>query len=178
MPRAIQPVEQNSFVSGLITEASPLTFPQNASLDEQNFVLYRDGHRERRLGFDLEDDHVVVDSGEQVGDGGSIVSSSFRWTNVGGDGQTTFIVVQIQNSLFFFDSSIRPLSAAQVASNTYTNLPSLVKFSYTVVDGMLVVVTGGKDVDVYTWDGSVMSILSKRLFIRDLFGVTDISAGD
>jgi hypothetical protein len=28
-----------SFTKGLITEASPLTFPENASIDERNFVL-------------------------------------------------------------------------------------------------------------------------------------------
>ena len=41
-----------SFVKGLITEASPLTFPENASIDEKNFVLNRDGSRSRRLGVD------------------------------------------------------------------------------------------------------------------------------
>lgn len=28
-----------SFTKGLVTEASPLTFPENASIDERNFVL-------------------------------------------------------------------------------------------------------------------------------------------
>ncbi len=43
-----------SFIKGLVTEASPLTFPENASIDEQNFVLNRDGSRSRRLGIDYE----------------------------------------------------------------------------------------------------------------------------
>ena len=37
-----------SFIQGLVTEASPLTFPENASIDEDNFVLNRDGSRSRR----------------------------------------------------------------------------------------------------------------------------------
>src|SRR3546814_15800129 len=63
MPRNVAPIEQNTFVAGLITEASPLTFPQNASLDEENFILSRKGSRARRLGMDLEDGYVIVDSG-------------------------------------------------------------------------------------------------------------------
>jgi hypothetical protein len=53
MARQTAAVEINNFVKGLITEASPLTFPDNASLEEQNFVLNRDGSRERRSGMRL-----------------------------------------------------------------------------------------------------------------------------
>ena len=28
-----------TFIQGLVTEASPLTFPENASIDEENFVI-------------------------------------------------------------------------------------------------------------------------------------------
>jgi hypothetical protein len=44
--------QYNTFVKGLVTEAGPLTYPENASLDEENFVLNRDGSRQRRLGMD------------------------------------------------------------------------------------------------------------------------------
>ena len=47
MPRQTVPAEVNTFVKGLITEASPLTFPDNASLDELNFILNKDGSRRR-----------------------------------------------------------------------------------------------------------------------------------
>lgn len=51
MARQQAQAEINNFVGGLVTEASPLTFPENASLDEKNFVLNRDGSRRRRLGM-------------------------------------------------------------------------------------------------------------------------------
>lgn len=60
MARQTAKAEVNSFVKGLITEASALTFPENASLDEDNFVLKRDGSRQRRLGMDLEEDYKTV----------------------------------------------------------------------------------------------------------------------
>jgi len=44
----------NTFVAGLITEAGPLTFPENSSKDELNCVLSRKGNRRRRLGVDYE----------------------------------------------------------------------------------------------------------------------------
>ena len=47
--------EYNTFVKGLTTEAGPLTFPENASLIDENFVLNRDGSRQRRLGLNYED---------------------------------------------------------------------------------------------------------------------------
>jgi hypothetical protein len=43
-------LEFNTFVKGIITEAGPLTYPDGASLDEANFVLNRDGSRQRRFG--------------------------------------------------------------------------------------------------------------------------------
>lgn len=44
--------EYNTFVAGIITEASPLTYPQNASRDEANFVLLKNGSRVRRKGLE------------------------------------------------------------------------------------------------------------------------------
>ena len=39
----------NTFVKGLVTEAGEMTFPENASVDELNCDLRRDGTRRRRL---------------------------------------------------------------------------------------------------------------------------------
>ena len=43
----------NTFVKGLMTEASEINFPENYSLYEKNFELRRDGGRDRRKGMDL-----------------------------------------------------------------------------------------------------------------------------
>lgn len=53
MPRASGQKEYVSLAKGLVTEASPLVFPENATTDELNFVINKDGLvRERRKGFD------------------------------------------------------------------------------------------------------------------------------
>lgn len=43
----------NTFVKGLMTEASEINFPENYSLYEKNFELRRDGGRDRRRGMEL-----------------------------------------------------------------------------------------------------------------------------
>lgn len=177
MPRNVAPIEQNTFVAGLVTEASPLTFPQNASLDEENFVLSKKGSRARRLGMDLEDDYVSVDSGVAVTPGIQPTVTSFKWQNVGGDAAKTFVVVQIEYKLHFFDASSQPLSAGLVGTWEYDTTQPIRKFSYASVDGMLVVATGRKEVDTFTYDNGQINKLSKRLKIRDLFGVTDVATG-
>lgn len=177
MPRNVAPIEQNTFVAGLITEASPLTFPQNASLDEENFVLSKKGSRARRLGMDLEDNYVSVDSGVTATAGDEVIVTSFKWQNVGGNAAQTIIVVQVDYKLFFFDASSQPLSAGLLGTWTYDASQVNRKISYASVDGMLVVVTGGKDIDTYTFDGGQINKISRRLKIRDLFGVTDVATG-
>ena len=176
MPRSFEPVEFNTFVAGYVTEASPLTFPQNTSLDEENFVLNRNGSRTRRPGFDLEANYATVDSAIQLPSDGTIISGSYKWQNVGGDSTKTFLVIQIQGSILFFDAGADPISTGLIGTWQYDNSQPIVKFGFTAVDGMLVVVTGRKDVDLFRYDGENLTIMSKRLLIRDLFGVVDVSA--
>ena len=53
MPRASGSKDYISLAQGLITEASPLTFPENATADELNFLLDKDGLvRSRRKGLE------------------------------------------------------------------------------------------------------------------------------
>ena len=49
----------NTFIKGLITEAGELTFPPDASVDELNCDLRRDGSRRRRLGVVPESGNVL-----------------------------------------------------------------------------------------------------------------------
>lgn len=44
------------FIKGLITEVSPLAYPEGATIDEDNFSITRLGIRERRLGLALDSD--------------------------------------------------------------------------------------------------------------------------
>lgn len=174
MTRQINALEVNTFVGGLITEASPLTFPANASLDEDNFVLNRDGSRNRRPGMDFEPNHVSVATSVVIPPDGNIATTSVRWNNAGGNPEKSLIVVQVGNNLKVFDASFTPISGQQIFDTTFGDVGPNTPFSYAIVDGTLVVVTGRKAISVLKYVGGVVSLSDSILYIRDLFGVTDI----
>ena len=64
MARQKAQVEVNHHVLGLITEAGRMTFPENASVFERNFVLNPSGKRERRLGLELQGGLIRAPGGE------------------------------------------------------------------------------------------------------------------
>lgn len=89
-----------TFVAGLITEASPLTFPENSSKDLDNVDLRRDGSIRRRLG--LEQDFVAFsDLSFAESDIQNWYISSFVWRSVDGDGSQNFLVIQVGPYLVF-----------------------------------------------------------------------------
>lgn len=177
MPKTKVIVEQNTFVGGLITEASPLTFPNNASLDEANFILNRDGSRSRRPGMDVEAGAVTIQSAVNRPADNNLALSSFKWTNAGGIPTKSISVVQVGYEINFFDNSFIPLSSGYIFSYQYDSSLINQRFSYAVVDGLLIIVTGQKEVDIYRFDTTTNSIIksSKTIQVRDLFGVADVA---
>jgi hypothetical protein len=133
----MQKVEQNSFIKGLITEATPLTFPDNASIIENNFILNRDGSRQRRLGMITEDEAL---SGFSIEDIEPLGISTFEWSNVSEDPTKAYGVTQIGSRLWFCD-----LNSELQGSIGYINIvaatPSTV-FHYASLLGYLIVVSG------------------------------------
>lgn len=179
MPRQNAAAEFNSFVAGLITDASPLTFPDNASLDEDNFVLNRDGSRNRRLGMDLETSFTEISTNVSGTTEFFTGQSSFVWENAGGDPDKEILVIQIGNEIHFFDLDVTPLSSGKIDDYNFSSAPLDQIFSYTVVDGLLVVASGLKQITVFEYDSSADTITDSiiTLYIRDLFGVEDVFEG-
>jgi hypothetical protein len=97
----------NTFVKGLITEAGELTFPEDASVDELNCLLQRDGSRRRRLSVELETDSV--DSSFDVAT--TFVFHTGVWKNVAGQAGFDLLVVQNGSTLYFYDTATEPYSA-------------------------------------------------------------------
>src|ERR1700754_648571 len=181
MPRSYQPVEFNTFVGGLVTEASPLTFPNNASLDEENFVLNRDGSRSRRLGMGFESGYEIVEADQSLDLDGHLIVNSFKWGNAGGLSTNKIIVVQIGSGLEFFQGNASVLSPTKFFTYDTFNNTVKRKFSFASVDGKLVVTTGTKDIHIFTFDttesvlANAITVEVKRLMVRDLFGIEDIT---
>jgi len=107
MPQRISQKVVNTFVKGLITEAGELTFPEDASVDELNCLLQRDGSRRRRLSVELETDSV--DSSFDVAT--TFVFHTGVWKNVAGQAGFDLLVVQNGSTLSFYDTATEPYSA-------------------------------------------------------------------
>ena len=174
MPRQTAGVEVNAFVRGLITEASPLTFPDNASLDEMNMVLNKDGSRRRRLGMDYEEGATLINSQSTADE--SLALNSFVWKQPGGYAEKEFLIVQTGIYINIMDSTIKPISASSLGAFPISSDPKT-RASMTSVDGLLVVASGSGSVYVFDYNGSDITQTSSRLKIRDLFGVQDFADG-
>lgn len=109
MPQRYSQKVTNTFVKGLITEASEMTFPENASSDELNCDLLKNGARRRRKGLVFEDNYQLSSFTVQAGD----FVHTETWYNVSGLSGVEFLVVQRNNMVYFYDKSAQAVSAAQ-----------------------------------------------------------------
>ncbi len=179
MAKKLAPSEFNTFVAGLNTEASPLTFPDNTSLDEVNFVLNKNGSRNRRLGMDVENSYTTVTTSVTLPTTLNIVINTYKWVNVGGDAEKSILVVQIGNQVDFFDMDTTPLSSGKIHSETFSTTLINTNFSFTSVDGLLLITTGEKSIYSYEFTSpSTITESTRYITTRDLFGVEDEISGE
>lgn len=175
MSRQIADVEVNSFVKGLITEAGPLTFPENASISEKNFVLNRDGSRQRRLGLDFEDSYVEKDTGQDLVANSSRAISTHIWENPNLDGSLEIAVVQVGNDLYFYDIGSEVLSEGILNSGNPVS-PSFdknVRINTANIQNRLIIARGTSSVAILEYDKDTDTISTDfiRLSVRDSFGI-------
>ena len=90
---------ENSFVRGRITEATFLNFPENAVTDEANCVFDETGYVERRLGLDFEENYTDLNLSDVA------TVREYYWRAVADDGTLSFIVVQYNSTVYFYDTS-------------------------------------------------------------------------
>lgn len=180
MPRAKTTIQRFSFNGGLNTEANPLTFPEGSSKDEANFVLLRNGGRQRRLGMDYEQGFSLIDSGVVASNADTNAVTLHRWQNINDDAAINLVIVQIGCSLFFYDLNADIISAAPknggnpVVFNASVLAPD-VAIQTASISGALVIVTGSRQITLMEYD-EVTDTIATRPFniqIRDLFGVDD-----
>lgn len=174
MPKQGARAEINSFVGGLITEASPLNFPPNACIDLDNFELNRDGTLDRRLGMDYEANHTLRSVG-LFGTETTAAVSTFKWTSVNGKDGVDFVVFQYGYNLHISDLTKESISGSGYLANLeLPSLPYSNKWEFATVDGKLVIASGAETVAVVTHNsGSSFSVEYIRLMVRDQWGVQD-----
>lgn len=145
MPQNLTQRVVNTFIKGLVTEAGELTFPPDASVDELNCDLRRDGSRRRRKGIAKETNAVL--STFTVSD--AAITTTGTWSNVGGQSGLEFLVFQNGATLYFYNKAESPFSANQethtVNLATYETSggvgASEAKCTFTSLKGALIVVS-------------------------------------
>lgn len=103
MARAKANKNYRTFVAGLVTEASPLTYPENASQDEDNLVHFKKGNTTRRLGFDAEpnlDDQDYFIREDFLHDGMEI--AEYSWESVNEKSNVDLLVFRAGDYLYFY----------------------------------------------------------------------------
>lgn len=176
MPRNVAFSIQNNFTKGLITEATGLTFPENACTEIENCVIERTGLVKRRLGFDFEanfENETLSTSAN--------TKSTYQWESVAGNGDISFAVVQIGNTLHFYQVlSDSPLSASKHSDtiDLLDFLPSGVTTVATIEcqfsdgNGLLFVTNPRLETFYVTYDPDADTLTGTQidLMIRDLEG--------
>lgn len=172
-----QHAEVNQAVQGLITEASRLNFPPQASADEVNFELYRTGLRKRRLGMDFEDGygtHIVL--GGVLADLDTAGRGSFVWLSANGDPNNNFICVQVGDTVHIYNRDADNISPAGPIYSLQLVLDGTKNFSFASTEGLLVVVAGNETIATvsYIAGGSPPFVVEYiRILTRDLWGVEE-----
>ena len=165
--------EYNTFVKGIITEANSLNFPEDASIDEANFVLNRDGSRKVRLGMDFESGYTATAVPSMTS--AAIGVSCHEWINAGNTVANQFCVVQVGDKLLVYNASSSAISS---------NLIATIDASSIIVDetkeiqsacgmGFFFFTSGSGNPSVLEYVGTTVSLRTIDIKIRDFFGVYD-----
>lgn len=173
----------NSFVKGLITEASPLTYPENASLDEDNFVLNRNGSRSRRLGIDYETDYALVPTGLSAAIIEGTKVSYHPWSFPGGSSSVSIGIVRVNGKLWFMNMLATVPSASLLNGGNALTVSGLANadIETTSINNYLVIASEDLALPVLLSYDATTDVVSQETIpikVRDLWGVDDTLAID
>jgi hypothetical protein len=166
---------QNSFVKGLITEAGPLNFPENACTETSNCVFTNLGTVERRLGFDFEHNYVGF---EETSAGKATIT--YLWRNAAEEGDISFVVAQVGGLIHFY----RVNSRSSLSGEKHPFILDLTNYSSTggsvqtlecqfATGGGKLIVTGQR-LDTfavsYSFETDAFTVIPIDIQIRDIKG--------
>lgn len=181
MPRTATRVNINNFVGGLNTEASPLSFPENAAKDIDNVDLDRDGSLRRRRGLEYELGYEFMEDAftEEFLETAAI--TTHEWESVDSDDTINFLVVQVGGTLYFHNKGADAISAnyvgrlslaaVRIDDTSYITEP----MSMASGKGKLFVVSRGiSPVYIqYDSDTSLFEGVKLTLQVRDIDGIEE-----
>lgn len=174
MPQEMGVVVENNFINGLITEATALNFPENAVTEAYDCEFDLDGSVYRRPGFDLEPNYETKDI-----DRSNVAVSTYLWSNVAGNGLVTVLVMQVGNTIYFYETDGTGLFSPGAQATTVTLTPvagapiiTTTEVQYSDGNGYLFIthpycdpIRVSYDIDAHTADKTTLN-----LKIRDFEG--------
>lgn len=118
MPQQAVVAVENSFINGVVTEATGLNFPEKAVTESYDCIFDIDGSAYRRTGFDLETNFTTktIDRSQKA-------MKTYLWQNVAGDGNATVAVVQVGNKLYFYEANGTGIFSTGAQTTTVTLTP-------------------------------------------------------
>lgn len=183
MPQKSSVAVENSFINGVVTEATGLNFPDKACVDADNVVFEIDGSAYRRTGIDFEDGYAT----KTIQRADNVVKT-YLWQNVASNGNATVVVAQVGSTLYFYETDGTGNFSPGAQTTTVTLTPvsgapatNTVEAQFTDGNGYLIVTHPYCEPMRISYDTSSHTASSNNITIqiRDFEGdVTDPNAID
>lgn len=183
MPEAQTNKLYRTFIKGLVTEASPLTFPADSSYDEDNLLVFFKGNRSRRLGMDFEANYELSPHSLSETDSNTAPIIEYVWRNVSNNEGVDFLCQQVKDTIYFYDCSGSPTSPSlksfSVDLSDYYIAdavdPSNTPVQFVQGKGYLFIVSAAIDplIIEYTLNTDSITTESITILIRDFDGTDD-----
>ena len=170
-----------TFTKGLITEASPLTYPEDASIDELNTVISRKGNRTRRVGIEYQSGYAFVD----VAINSAKVITELMWLSANNNPLKNYLVIQVGSIIHFYTIGEGAMSANKHPdtinlsdyriSTAQANVLDVEPASFSAGAGFLFIAHRFCDSIVVEYDETLNKFKPVRVIlqIRDFEGVND-----
>lgn len=171
-------LQVQNFVKGLHTESSPINFPAGASIDETNFVLRRDGTRDKRLGLDMEPGGVLTTTNLSEEILAAARVQHYRWSTPNGNPNIEIGVVQIGSKVFFINLYNDAVSSTILNGTNGvvigTRNDALMSFA-TINNYLVMVSNANNDPVLFSYDENTDTITTETapIMVRDIWGVDD-----
>lgn len=160
----------NDFTGGLVTEATELRFPPNASIDELNMDISVKGSRRRRKGIDYETDWQA----STFKTAQTHALNSFVWKDAGEVTCLDFLVLHVGNDLRFYLLDGETISTKEQSfkvdlndykkANSYSLRDSYMDFAQ--IKGDLIVVSPALNALSVTYDCDAKVVRDNKIQFR------------
>jgi len=170
-----------TFVGGLNTEGGYFITPENTYKEGVNVVPQLDGTLERRNGLDYELNYSLYASSISADNKDLYAFTTGEWHTVGGNGNLDFIVVQLGNTLHFYNAVTGSISGSKKSftvnldgykATGNTEISGTGLCSFTTAYGRLVVTSKNTKPLLITYDADTdtISVEVITINIRDFKG--------